>query len=297
VDKTDVILSQDLLINSRASYRELAEKLNLSITAVHNRIQALIDQGIIRRFTARPSVLAQNAIHILIYGASKADNTQQVKAKLEKHGQIYWLAVAGGNILYLGAYLQHIAELEQLTSFVKENAQIPQPTVGITVSPIPANLKNLNLDTELCSLDYKIIHSLKTAARKPIAEVAEETGVSAKTVRRRLDRMTKNFLIELSIDWFPDASNDIISAFHVNLKPDADKNLPLTILEKNYPNILFYWGFSNMPNTYFFVTWNPTSRDIKNLREKIEQEPGVQSASPNVIFTGYMFETWRDKTP
>ena len=64
MDKTDVILSQLLLANSRRSYRELAEKLNLSVTAVHNRIQSLIEMGIIRKFIARPSVFAANAIHV-----------------------------------------------------------------------------------------------------------------------------------------------------------------------------------------------------------------------------------------
>jgi DNA-binding Lrp family transcriptional regulator len=297
VDKADVILCQMLLTNSRLSYRELAEKLNLSVTAVHNRIQILIDMGIIRRFTARPSILAQNAIHILLIGNTKADNIRELSPKLQKHGSIYWLAVGGGNVLYIGAYLKDIGELEELVSFVKENAQLPELTVGITRSPIPPNLKSLNFETNLCELDYKIIKSLKNDSRKPIAEVAEEISVSTKTVRHRLDRMTKNFLIELSIDWFPDASNDIISAFHVHLKDGADKNTTNLIMGKNYPNTLFYWGFSNLPNMFLFMTWSPTSRDVKDLREKIEQQDGVRSVAPNIIFTGYVFETWRDKFP
>jgi DNA-binding Lrp family transcriptional regulator len=51
MDKTDVVLSQLLLVNSRLSYRELADTLNLSVTAVHNRIQNLVESGIIRKFT------------------------------------------------------------------------------------------------------------------------------------------------------------------------------------------------------------------------------------------------------
>jgi DNA-binding Lrp family transcriptional regulator len=62
VDKTDIILSQLLLGKSRLSYRELAEKLDLSVTAIHNRIQTLIDMGFIRKFTTRISAFAQNAI-------------------------------------------------------------------------------------------------------------------------------------------------------------------------------------------------------------------------------------------
>ena len=297
MDKVDVILCQFLLANSRLSYRELAEKLNLSVTAVHNRIQTLIEIGILRKFTARPSIVAQNAIHVFIYGSSKTSSTRDLNSKLEKNGSIYWLAIGGGNVLYIGAYLKNIAELEPLVSFIKEAAEMPEPTVGITFSPIPPALMNIEIDTRLWELDYKIIYSLKDDSRKAIATVAEEVGVSAKTVRRRLDRMTKNYLIELSIGWYPDASNDIISAFHVHLKPDADKNTPNLILQKHYPNTLFYWGFSNIPNTYIFVTWSPTSKEVKDLRESLEQEPAIQAVAPNIIYTGYVFNTWRDKFP
>jgi len=286
-----------LLANSRLSYRELAEKLNLSVTAVHNRIQDLINVGIIRKFTAKPSLLTQNAIHILIIGNSKANSIRDLKPKLESHSSIYWLAVGGGNILYIGAYLKHIAELEPLVSFIKQTAEMPEPTVGITFSPLPSNLKFLEVETDMCDLDYKIIRRLKDDSRKAVADVAEEIGVSAKTARRRLDRMVKNFLIELSIDWYPDASNDIISAFHVQLKPDADNNTPNLILGKYYPNTLFYWGFSNIPNMYLFMTWCPTSKEVKELRENLEQEPSVKSVAPNVIYTGYVFNYWRDQSP
>jgi DNA-binding Lrp family transcriptional regulator len=297
VDRTDVILCQLLLGNSRLSYRELADKLNLSVTAVHNRIQSLIETGIIRKFTARISIFAQNGIHVLVYGNSKLTSVRDLKLKLDENELIYWLAVGGGNILYIGAYLKNISELEPLVSFIKEAAQMPEPTVGITGSPIPANIKNLKFETSLCELDYKIIRSLKDDSRKSTAAIAEEIGISTKTVRRRLNRMIKNYLIELSIEWYPDASNDLISPFHVHLKPDADKNAPLTILQKYYPNTLFYWSFSNLPNTYLFMVWTPTSKELIVIRESIEQEPAIQSVTPNIIYTGYVLENWRDKIP
>lgn len=284
-----------LLANSRQSYRELAEKLNLSVTAIHNRIQTLIDMGIIRKFTAKPSIIVQNAIHILIMGNTKTNSINNLKEKLKNQGSIYWLAVGGGNALYIGAYIKHIAELEGLVSFIKETAEMSEPTVGITFSPMPSNIGVFEIETDLCDLDYKIIRGLKDDSRKAVADIAEELNVSAKTVRRRLDRMINNFLIELSMEWYPDASNDIISAFQVQLKAGADKNTPNLLLQKHFPETLFYWGFSNLPDNYLFITWSSTSRDVKNLRESFEQEPTIRSVSPNIIFTGYVFSNWRDK--
>jgi DNA-binding Lrp family transcriptional regulator len=285
------------MANSRLSYRKLAEKLDLSVTAVHNRIQSLIEMGIIRKFTAKPSIYAQNAIHILIYGNSKTNSMRELNPKLEKHGSIYWLTIGGGNVLYIGAYLKNIAELELLARFVKEKAEVPEPTVGITFSPIPPFLRNVKVDSNLCELDYKIIRSLKHDSRKATSLIAKELAISAKTVSRRLTRMINNYLIELSIEWYPDASNDIISVFHVHLKPDAILNTPDVILQKYYPNTLFYWGFSNVPNAFIFIVWTPTSKELKDIRDKIEQEPAVQSVSPNIIYTGYVLKSWRDEIP
>ncbi len=200
--------------------------------------------------------------------------------------------------MYIGAYLKNIGELEQLVRFVKEAAEMPEPTVGLAVSPVPLNMiMGFNPDTKLCELDYKIIRSLKDDSRKATSVVAEELGVSAKTVRRRLARMVKNFLVMLSIDWYPDASNDIISAFHVQLKPDADPNTPNMICQKHYPNIIFYWGFSNIPNTYIFFTWTSTAKVLRETRESLEREPAVQAVAPNIIYTGYIFNTWLDDIP
>ena len=298
MDKTDVILCQLLLVNSRLSYRELGKKLNLSVTAVHNRIQSLIQLGVIRKFTAKLSLVAKNGIHILVFGFSKANSVRDLNPKLEKNGSIYWLAIGGGNIFYIGAYLKNIAELEGLVRFIKEAAQIPEPTVGITAFPIPRFVNmGVNPETKLCELDYKIVRSLKDDSRKPTSEIAEELGVSAKTVRRRLTRMINNYLISLSMDWYPDASNDIISAFQIHLKPEADPNAVNVIWQKHYPNALFYWGFGNIPNAYLFLVWTPTAKELREIRESLEKETAVQAVSPNILYTGYIFPTWLDEIP
>ena len=186
MDKTDLILCQLLLLNSRRSYRELADTLNLSVTAVHNRIQSLVELGVIRKFTAKIGIGALNAIHVIIFGTSKIIPLHDLKAKLAKQGSIYWLAIGGGNFLYVGAYLKSIAELEALVNYCKEAAGMLEPTMGITsfASPFYQTRSVQSDDRTLYDLDYQIIRSLKDNSRKATSEVAEELRVSAKTVRR-----------------------------------------------------------------------------------------------------------------
>jgi Lrp/AsnC family leucine-responsive transcriptional regulator len=301
MDKTDMNLIMLLVVNSRLSYAELAEKLNLSVNAVHKRIQLLIEAGVIRKFNAKPSLLAVNALVVYIFGTSTLSSFQDLPDKLKTQGSIYWLAMGSGKFLYIGAYLRNVADLEPLVSFVKKNAGLSEPVVGIMEPWLPwvdqfSKLKPADL--VLCGLDYQIIHSLKADARKPVADVAAELTVSAKTVRRRLQRMVKNYLVELSLEWYPDKSNDITTIMELHLKPDADlKAVPYQIQRKYSPNALYYWCFANMPNTVTFVIWTNSMGELQKLRDDLEKEPAVASVVPYILYSGYMFETWRDQLP
>ncbi|MBN1358459.1 winged helix-turn-helix transcriptional regulator [Candidatus Bathyarchaeota archaeon] len=298
MDNTDIILLQLLLANSRLSYGKLAEKLGLSVNSVHKRIQSLIETGVIHKFTAKLGPLAANFFSVFISGTSQLSSFQDLPDKLNNHGSIYWLAIGGGKYLYIGAYLRRIDELEPLVRYIKTEAGMPEPTVGIMSSPaslFPTDPKPKDL--ALYDLDYKIIGSLKDNSRKPVSDVADELGVSAKTVRRRLSRMIKNFLIELSLEWYPDASNDIITLFDVSLKPDADLSKANRISQKYSPNMLFSWSFMNIPGVVTCAVWTNTMKELQSIRENLEKEVGVLSAVPNILYVGYIFKTWRDQMP
>ncbi|MEM2949464.1 MAG: winged helix-turn-helix transcriptional regulator [Nitrososphaeria archaeon] len=293
MDKTDIILCQLLLSNSRLSYRELANKLNLSVTAVHSRIQSLVEQGIIRRFSARVNIMILDAVSVLIFGLSKAESVHELSEKFANHGSIYWFAIGGGNFIYIGAYLRNINELEGFVSYVKETARLDTPTVGITSTPFPSNTPRPM--AKLSDIDYRIINALKDNSRKSTLEVAEEIGVSAKTVRRRLNRMINLGLIELSIDWYPDVSNDIITILHINLKPDTDKNIVRRVLQKYSPNIIMHFTFSNIPDFILAILWTNTMREVEKVRVSLENERIFTSILPNILYTGYVYKTWVDR--
>jgi DNA-binding Lrp family transcriptional regulator len=250
--------------------------------------------GVIRKFTAKVNAGALKAVNIIIFGASGIAPLHNLNEELAKHGSIYWLAIGGGNFLYIGAYLKSITELEPLVDYVKKTAGLLEPTVGITSLAYPINANNIT-DTTLHDLDYQIIRTLSDNSRKATSDVAEELDVSAKTVHRRLLRMMRLGLIYLSIDWYPDASNDIMTVFHFHLKSESDKGVLERILGELWPNMIFYWGFSNIPNSFLAFVWTNTMKELKSVRERFEHEAAVQSVSPNILYTGYIFKTWIDR--
>jgi len=293
MDKTDVILSMLLLADSRTPYRELADRLNLSANAVHKRIQSLINQGIIRKFTTTISLPALGAVAVLLYGISEAESLGKLHEKLGKHGSIYWLTLGGGNFVILGAYLRSMLELESLTDYVKKEVLMPNPTVGIFSAT--QSKADTNLEKVLHSLDRQIIYALSNDSRKPIADIAEEVEVTAKTVRRRLNTMISKGLIEFSMHWYPDTSNDIFSTMHLRLKPDANRDAVARVLKSYYPNLLFYYQFINIPNELLCFLWTNTMKELKEIQQHLVSEEIVASIVPNILYTGYIFDTWRNE--
>jgi DNA-binding Lrp family transcriptional regulator len=293
MDKIDVALSMLLLADSRTPYRELASKLNLSSNAVHKRIRNLVDMGVIRKFTSKISLGALNVVVVILHGTSEADSVADLNKKLGTHGSIYWVTLGGGNYMIIGAYLRNAQEIESLVDYVKKEAVIPNPSLGILSYP-PSSLQFGN-EKDLRSLDREIICALSNDSRKPISDVAEELSVTAKTVRRRLSSMIRKGLIELSLEWYPDTSNDIITTMQLKLKPEANKNEAANVLKNYYPNILFSYQFINVPNELFCFVWTNTMKELKEIQQRLEKERTVASIVSNILYTGYIFETWRDK--
>lgn len=51
-DETDLMILRELQEDAMTSYRDIAEKLNLSVGTVHNRIKRLKEVGLIKSFSA-----------------------------------------------------------------------------------------------------------------------------------------------------------------------------------------------------------------------------------------------------
>ncbi len=291
MDKTDVVLSLLLLADSRTSFRDLADKLGLSVPAVHKRIQAMRDAGILRAFTARIGLGALRGVTALVYGTAGAATAEDVARRLGEHEATYWVALAGGNYFIVGGYLRSLAALEPWVGFVRKEARIADPVVGIR----PGDSRGPSAEDALTALDYRILWALHKDSRRPIAEVAEAVGVSAKTASRRLARMVEQGLVEFSAQWYPDAANDIMTFFQLRVKPEvsAAEAAP-KLLNKYMPNALFFWTYGNLPNLISSATWTPTLRELKEIQSRLEAEGLFESIVPNLMYTGYQFDTWRD---
>lgn len=289
MDEIDLIILRKLLENSRLTYRELAEMMDMSVSAIHKRLKKLEGNGIITAFIARPSIIALNCLAILIYGPSNAKSMDAVSKELGHHENVFSIAIASGKYLYISAMVRNISELQNFGNYVSKTAQISDPTVGIV------NIPYISVTESLTSIDYKILKSLNRDARKPITEIADDVGLSAKTIRKRLDRMTENYLASFSIEWKPLYRDSFIIVFHINLNEGTNLDSTVKhIYEKYSKNIAVCASFSNIPNFIMLEIWAKTAQDSQLIQEELQTE-GFKDITPYIFLSIEWYECWLDQ--
>jgi len=297
MDKIDFTICMMLMVNSRIPYRELAEQFNMSVNSIHKRIKSMVELQIIEKFVTHLSFRAFDPIplNLVMFGNSKTKNPKDLIEELGKNENIYNATYHSGNLFIIHAHIQETSYLDPLVSFVRQVGQIPELKVGLHSVPSPSNLKE-SRNQQLSKLDFFIINSLKDNSRKTFADIADEVGTSTKTVRRHLNRLIEEDLVNFSINWYPDKGSEIIVTIILDLEPNAivNKTKFLEELQRRYSKeILFSWAFSTLPNTIVICVWFSKMKELQELEASLRSEK-VDSISVNVGIEGILFPTWRD---
>ncbi|MFW9825859.1 MAG: AsnC family protein, partial [Candidatus Thorarchaeota archaeon] len=197
--------------------------------------------------------------------------------------------ITGGNFLYISAFLRNISELQDFSIYVSSTAQISKPTVGIVNVPYMTTPESLTI------IDYKILKSLNRDARKSITDIAEDTGLSAKTIRKRLNRMIENHLATFTIEWLPIYENSFITVYHIDLNEGTDMNATINSISEKYSNNIAYcFNFSNIPNYFTLHIWTKTAQESHKIQEELQNE-GFKNIVPHIFLTANWYECWIDQ--
>lgn len=288
MDKIDLQLIQKLLVNSRITYRELAEQIDLSINATHRRVHNLIETGIIRQFFAQPNIYAINGLKILLFGHSSSNSLIETAKQLGELEQVRFVGIAGGKFLLIEGFLAKLQDLEDFNQKIVKIANLKDPQVGIVnPSKFPSNIK-------LDLIDLQILNLIKMDARKSNTEIAECLKISTKTIANHIEKMMKNNLAIFSIHWAPEVENNIIFQMEITLKSNQDKIEYFDKFMKMFSsNIGYAQIFSNLPRFIMLTLWTKTPLEMRELYIKINPKNFV-NVIPRIVYDGYFFKTWLD---
>jgi DNA-binding Lrp family transcriptional regulator len=290
--------------NPRIPLQEIAKRLGISRQAVNHRMQVLTRIGVFRSVRASISQHYLDAVAVAVWGRSKAASVEKNLDRLGESEFTSRAIVAGGNDVYVIGVLRSISELDGYVGFVKGVVEMPEPTVGIVcfgdgVNPdaYDGGIRKQS-PKELSPLDLKIIVSLQDDARKPIAEIADGVGVSAKAVRRRLENMKSEGSLDFNQSWDLTSGEDMLTLVQVNLRSGADKvRVARRLLSKDPLHFVLIRSFSNLPSFLLGLLCSDKMGEIRKILREIGRDEEVLAVTPNLVYLERTYWPWVEKLP
>lgn len=177
MDAKDFRLLVDLHEDARASYRALGRRVGLTPPAVRDRLRRMEAKGIFRGFwlTPDPQCLGREDLLVLFSG----DRTREDLQSALKVPEVAWAAWKTDGGLTV-----------QMWPRDAERA-VRQLSAALGISPAGQTIAEPSAHEPLSDLDWRIMDALVDDPRMPFGELCERTGLSAKTVRKRLQRMRR----------------------------------------------------------------------------------------------------------
>ncbi|OPY33261.1 MAG: HTH-type transcriptional regulator Ptr2 [Methanomassiliicoccales archaeon PtaU1.Bin124] len=291
MDEMDILIIKEMAVDPRIGYRDLADRLGLSLNATHKRIQQMITKGIIAGFRTHLSPFLTGGSMVEFYGRSSSTDLSTTMELLGQHDCTARIISTGGQFLYIDSLVRNFEEMQTYQSFVREVGKIDdlQNLAMFTAGDPPAK-------DPLSKLDWKIVRALQTDCRRPFQDVAIEVGSTSKTVKRRVESMLANRLITFNIDLVLCSMGDPVSFVHAKLRPGRDGiAIGTAILNKKDPHVLGAAMSSVNPGLFIFSMWG---RDLKELREAEKQlnaNDDFESVYSNLYYEMRTYSTWSDE--
>jgi len=289
MDDKDIEILKLLLFNGRLSFESIAKKVKLTPYLVKKRINNLVDLGVIMKFTTNLNFLIfQRSVCYTLADIKEGTDQQEL---IERIGQ---LDEVGGGAISLQNKMQIIHTYSDDHEFKKNLEKLMQFEEILNVENfillIPPSLDFKN--ERLTKTDWKIINSIKDNCRKTDVEIANELGISSKTVKRRLKYLSENNIIIFMIDLDTSAADFLSYLLIVKFQRIASESFNEVIkIVKNY---FYVWRIAN-DEAFIFTVFINKLRDIDEQVKEIEKIPYIKEVISYVPTKMFYFESFLDK--
>jgi DNA-binding Lrp family transcriptional regulator len=170
--------------NVRKSLSSIARKLKVDENTIKNRIEGLKRSGFLRGWWVgvNPNLVSQKMTQVW-FDVNNASAKQDVIKKVSLIPGVAVIKNLFGNSLCIAFYYEGERTLRKTTELISSIAGSSSATTAS--EPFPTCRITLSSD------DLKIIKSLQKEPLKPYTEIARELGLSVKTIKRRIIRLTE----------------------------------------------------------------------------------------------------------
>jgi DNA-binding Lrp family transcriptional regulator len=291
MDEIDILIIKELAADARLPYRDLADRLSLSVNGLHKRIHQLIDKGIIIGFRASLTPLVTGGSVMGLCGRSSSTDLSATMEHLGGHDCTARVIATGGQFLYVDAHVRSNQELYDYQSFVRDVGKIDdlKSLAVFTVGDPPVK-------DPLTKLDYRIVRALSADCRRPLQDVASEIGSTAKTVKRRLEHMEASHWVGFNVDLVLCSSGDLISIVHAKLRPGRRlEDMIASFVNRKDPHFLGISASNVEPGLMIFSMWARDLRELREAEKSLNSNDDFESLFSNLYYDLRIYTTWPRK--
>ncbi|MGD9396528.1 MAG: winged helix-turn-helix transcriptional regulator [Candidatus Thorarchaeota archaeon] len=275
MDLLDSALFQELSNHCRVSFTELSKKYDVSVNTIKNRVEEMIERGIIVSFDVQLKLSLYNASFALIILRLKRLLTDQEKDEIGNHQFVTSVATGmqlDGQVVVI---YRNNDELNEVIESLRSNENVRNLEL-FQMLPPPSSTVGLPVSKELDSLkkiDWQILHQLRWNGRMAIKDLAKKIGRSAPTVRKRLDYMREQgFLYETILTNIGVVEHGFVINFGLEL-PELTNEDQLEIDKE-------------MRSTYkesYVVSWKVVDRPIIFMTFQVESAAEAQKIQSDLL--------------
>ena len=254
-----------LLDNCRESDRQIGKKIGISGGAVKNRIQKMIDNKIIEKFTLKiePPVLGYNLFYVVVTGQNKDDILKQIKLV----GDPFLVVPCVGEITVCGIVVKE--NVEQKIELAK-NLMKDVRVLSIFIA------ENPGIRSDITKTDLEIIEKLLEDPRAKIDDIAKATDFSSKTITRSIDKLQNDEAILFSLIYNPEKLSGYVP-YAILVWVDGELNNVLKSLEKKFSDSFLQKPFIAKNQIVLFM-YSDNIFKLDDLTQKVRDINGVKFA-------------------
>ncbi len=288
LDEIDKRLLFELDENCRITYRELASKIGISPNAIKKRIANLVDSGVIHEFVVqlRYRMVGGNIVISVIYTDGN-EQRDQFFEELDKHPATLGIfpQVEKSYILWSQCIgLQQVNELSMHIRGIEHVTNLEMHIIGD--HPLSDGRAS-----DLTKMQLRVLSALLDNPRKQIVEICEETGLSARRVRKTLDEIHENESIHFAVFWNVNMGEGLyfMARVEYNVRVIDNKTVEKEFKD-HFPVEYWYSYVSATEPVMFSVFVVKHTREMMDIESRVKKIAGVVAVRNLILYPVHIFK-------
>ncbi len=285
IDKR-IILALDS--DCRMTYQKMAEKLNLTATAVKKRVIKLLEQGVIDRFITTLNFEMIDSDLLLAIVQTKGSEYEE--DFIEEVGnnpsviQMSSIACGKGGLYVVFAVTSGLQSLSDFGAFIRTLEPVTNTDIHVLLYPRGHKVT-------LTKLQLRVLKYLVDNPRISIVEIAEQSGLSARRVRRTITELQEGEGIRFAVLWnlSKGGLNEVLLRIEWDEK-NSNHKVVIDWLRNKFP--LEFWSpFVSATSPVVFARFVVEDLEaIESIARVVKRAPFVESLSTLVLYSNNLFD-------